>query len=398
RRIVAVAVGCALILVAGTWPQWQPRVSKSLSQTVKQSPAKPADATKASASVLIDTSMTPAVASSIVATDEAISPRPTPGPWPGSFWENDELVLASEKPIEISDVPLRKGQVIRARRGARAAVHVGRDGWRIDADEVRLNDVDFFATDPGTIALVTVMGRHVEFHGCSWQGSRESSGSAAIAWIEPSDSANAEDLLLCGELRLSDCLVQRVDAGIRREGRGAVLVELANVLHLGPGALLEVSDPPRGDDSLELIVSHVTLRDASALLLCRYDALPADPGQLIITAKDCALIPNADGGVVLFVGSAQPASLLRALEWTGHGSVIAQHAPLARWLDSEGVPHSAPDDAVAAAGLVRSDVGFAGEKTEGPSGSRIVRWQVPLQSTEPPGIRESRPLPAGTLR
>jgi serine/threonine-protein kinase len=393
RRATAIAVGCTLVLVAGTWPQWQSRFSKSLSQASQEKAAASTVATESVASTdQLDAT------SALSSPAKQVSPKRAPGPWAGSVWEGEDLVLAGDAPIEISDVPLRKGQVIRAPAGKRASVRVPHDGWRIDAEDVRIHDVDFYATVTDTPAIVTVASRRAEFRGCSWQGSIDSTNTAAVAWIEPLESPDDNQMLLCGELRLSDCLVQRVTAGLRRTARGSVLIELANVLHLGPGSLVELTEAPRADDSLELIVTHVTLRDASSLVACRYDALPAEPGSLIISAKDCALIPSADGCVVQFVGAAHPGGLLQLLEWTGHGSVVAEHAPLAMWVDGDGIAHAAADEAVQVAGLVRSDVGFAGDKSQGPSASRIVRWQVPLQSPEPPGIRESRPLPPGVLR
>jgi hypothetical protein len=36
-------------------------------------------------------------------------------------------------------------------------------------------------------------------------------------------------------------------------------------------------------------------------------------------------------------------------------------------------------------GLVRSPLEFAGPAEKGPAASRLVRWQGPLRSSEPPG-------------
>ncbi|HEX3658668.1 MAG TPA: hypothetical protein VHV55_22945, partial [Pirellulales bacterium] len=51
------------------------------------------------------------------------------------------------------------------------------------------------------------------------------------------------------------------------------------------------------------------------------------------------------------------------------------------------------EDSVQVAGLVRTPLGFAGDRERGAEASRVVRWQVPLQSPDPPGILEGR-LPA----
>jgi hypothetical protein len=50
------------------------------------------------------------------------------------------------------------------------------------------------------------------------------------------------------------------------------------------------------------------------------------------------------------------------------------------------------ESSLAIAGLVRSAVGFAGQSTGEPAASRLIRWQAPLQSADPPGI-DPAPLP-----
>jgi hypothetical protein len=42
---------------------------------------------------------------------------------------------------------------------------------------------------------------------------------------------------------------------------------------------------------------------------------------------------------------------------------------------------------------VRSDVQFAGAVESGPQACRIVRWQAPLRSPDPPGIDGGVPAP-----
>ncbi len=50
------------------------------------------------------------------------------------------------------------------------------------------------------------------------------------------------------------------------------------------------------------------------------------------------------------------------------------------------------ESSLSIAGLVRSAVGFAGQPSADPAGSRLIRWQAPLQSADPPGI-DPAPLP-----
>jgi hypothetical protein len=134
------------------------------------------------------------------------------------------------------------------------------------------------------------------------------------------------------------------------------------------------------------------------MLVCRYDQLPIEPGQIQIAMTDSALIPSDGSGLIVFDGATQPTTLLQAIAWSGQGSVLPRQAPLAIWRDANGTARAAADDSLAIEGLVRSEVGFAGEKTAGPSANRVIRWQVPLKSSEPPGIEEAKPLPTGVLR
>ncbi|MBI3837724.1 MAG: hypothetical protein HY288_07295, partial [Planctomycetia bacterium] len=55
------------------------------------------------------------------------------------------------------------------------------------------------------------------------------------------------------------------------------------------------------------------------------------------------------------------------------------------WHAADHQQHILPEDELDVAGLVRSDVAFAGEAEGAPAASRITRWQVPLRSSEPPG-------------
>ena len=52
---------------------------------------------------------------------------------------------------------------------------------------------------------------------------------------------------------------------------------------------------------------------------------------------------------------------------------------------------SIADDDLSVAGLVRSQIGFAGESLVVSADSRTVRWQGALQSSEPPGIDDRVP-------
>ena len=69
---------------------------------------------------------------------------------------------------------------------------------------------------------------------------------------------------------------------------------------------------------------------------------------------------------------------------------VSPETVIAAWRGSDGREEVLDDASVSIAGLVRSKVGFAGDAGSGPAASRIIRWQVPLRSTDPPGIDPAR--------
>jgi hypothetical protein len=58
---------------------------------------------------------------------------------------------------------------------------------------------------------------------------------------------------------------------------------------------------------------------------------------------------------------------------------------MALWRSGPRRQQNLPDDELEIAGLVRSEVEFAGGAEGPPSASRVIRWQVPLRSADPPG-------------
>jgi hypothetical protein len=311
-------------------------------------------------------------------------------------WEGKELVLTGNEPVKAATLTLQRPTTIRGKLGQRGVIAVGADGWHIAADEIRFENIDFVADELAAgNPMIRLAARRAEFIGCSWQQTI-AEPSTALAWNPPKNAA--AETILRGEIHLIDCLLQRVGGGIRTAGGAAVLIELANVLHLGPGPLVTLDEAPETGEAIELMATHVTLRDAQGLLACNCDAIPDEPGRFLIVTDDCVLVPATAAGLILFSGAHQPAPLLRSIEWKGQGSVVATQASLCVWRDNEGTLRGAADDQLHAAGLVRNDVTFSGANNHGPAGSRVVRWQAPRQSADPPGIRETKPLPSGMLR
>ena len=90
--------------------------------------------------------------------------------------------------------------------------------------------------------------------------------------------------------------------------------------------------------------------------------------------------------MLAFRDTAAPEPLLEAVRWTGQGSIVAPGSAVAGWIQADGRVVALDDSAASIAGLVRSEIEFAGAMTGDPAASRLIRWQAPLQSAIPPGI------------
>jgi hypothetical protein len=88
---------------------------------------------------------------------------------------------------------------------------------------------------------------------------------------------------------------------------------------------------------------------------------------------------------LIFSATQRPDALLAAIRWDGEGSLVTPHTAVALWRSGAKKQQVLPEDALDVAGLVRSEVEFAGQAEGPPSASRVTRWQVPLRSADPPG-------------
>jgi hypothetical protein len=113
-------------------------------------------------------------------------------------------------------------------------------------------------------------------------------------------------------------------------------------------------------------------------------------GPIAITASGCALAGTSRGGLISLVGAPSPAAQIGTIAWNGQGSVMSPRVPLLTSQGPSGGALPLADDALAVAGLVRGELEFAGRADGPPTDSRVMRWQVPLRSAEPPGADPDR--------
>jgi serine/threonine-protein kinase len=406
--VIATVAGAALALVVATWPMWG---AKWLQAARRPSPDAPpsllAQKSDEAEQLLSDpvahAAGAVAHASYIAESDDAAHSGAGPSD------AGPHVVLDTGQPLKLDTLALRPGQTVRGAAGQSAIVLVPYEGLTISAEDVRFENIDFVwdyavaaATSDREAALLRLETLRTTFHGCSFQARtrlRRPLGTTApaIVWHGPSISAAREFALPTGELKLTDCVLAGVSAAFACAGEGALMFQLSNVLHLGHGPLVELRRCRRNDEPMALSMSHVTLRGSDGLVVCRYDELEDEPGTLAIEASDCAFFPAPGAALIALDGAQRPGRVLEALQWTGQGSVVAVDAPLAVWRGVGGLVHEADESGVQVEGIVRTEVGFAGSADDGPAASRIVRWQVPLRSPEPPGIGDA-PLRLPSLR
>jgi len=109
------------------------------------------------------------------------------------------------------------------------------------------------------------------------------------------------------------------------------------------------------------------------------------PGEIAVTATACALVPEAEMPLIHVRGPQMPERLPASIRWSGQGSLLGPRTPVIVWSNAEGQRRILDESALSIAGLVRSEVAFAGKPSDDPAASRLVRWQAPLQSADPPG-------------
>jgi eukaryotic-like serine/threonine-protein kinase len=312
-----------------------------------------------------------------------------------------DLVLAADRPLAATSLDLRAGQRVRGASGRRVAILVPRAGLLVDKENVRFENIDFVwrhlpaandaqTSEPGAVQL---LASRAEFCGCSFQCEAGQPGPvSAIRWLYPARANQSDTSLPSGRLRLADCLLYRVGIGVDCRRVGAVAIELKNLLHLDAGPLVRLDHCPGADEPVSIGLGQVTLRAGGPLLECLLPRIEQQPGEITVLATACAFVPEAGVPLVRLTGAELPQQLLANVRWSGQGSLVTpQTAMIARY-GPNGQEQSVDESAISIAGLVRSEVGFAGAASGDPAASRLIRWQAPLQSADPPGI-DPAPLP-----
>jgi serine/threonine protein kinase len=388
---LAGAVCCLATLVAVVWPFWHGRSEQLAVGNEKGSGFRVQASESANPKSQIPNPKSTNPSSPVVPAAYQQEEKPPP-----------DLVLPAEKPLAVESLDLRRGQCVHGPSGKRAMLLVPRNGLAVNKEDVRFENIDFVwrhnadgAEDRANEepALVRLLAGRAEFRGCSFQASGHGATlPAAIRWMHPVSADEAATTLPSGRVRLTDCVLHHVGAGLDCRTAGALGIEIINSLHLGAGALLRLDHCPKSDEPVALSLAQVTLRGGGPLWECLVPQVDNQPGEVTIQAAACVFAPDVGTPLLRLCGPREPGRLLSSIRWTGQGSLVTPGAAICAWRQPNGRQETLDEGLLSIAGLVRGAVGFAGEASDDPAASRAVRWQAPLQSANPPGI-DPAPLP-----
>ncbi len=391
RNVAAAAVAAACLLVAGQWI-WHSRDSEVPEKSVAQANTYSRDVASAEPDTLASSADAKSGEPQLQHADAA--PHVDPAVRPASASESidsigvPDLVLDVAKPIRASDLRLKAGQRVRGQPGQRPMVVVSESPLRVAYDNVQFEGIDFVwhgdARNLGRpetkSTMILVAARGIEMRGCSF--STKGRGTpTAIRWRGSGSAAPQED----GELTFTDCVFRGVAAVVECRANAGITVALSNTLCIAAGPIVRTETGPGNGETIAISLDHTTTRGDCAVLDCVADAQASQPGLIVISVAESVLVTNPRGGLLVFRGEQRPDKLLRAIAWSGQGSLITAKTAVALWYPSGQSSQVLAEDDLAVAGLVRSDVEFAGPADGPPSMSRITRWQAPLQSIDPPG-------------
>jgi hypothetical protein len=309
--------------------------------------------------------------------------------------DTPDLVLEAGRAVDAETLAFRPGQHVHGPQGKRPSVVVRSAGLRVGVENVVFENLDF-AWEPtdrtrslpaSKLALIDLEASRAEFHGCRFQAvASGASRPVAIRWIYPATHADSVLALPSGRVQLKDCVLRGVDGAVDCQTAGAMALEAGNMLYLGAGPCFRLGHCPAADEPVVLVLSRVTLRGSGPLLECCYDAVAESPGSISIRAQQCAVLPRPDTAILQWRGNEPPARMAENTRWIGQGTLVGPKTVIAVWQPPTGPVRVLDESAVAIEGVVRSEVAFAGAAEAEASASRIVRWQVPLRSPDPPGF------------
>lgn len=316
---------------------------------------------------------------------------------PNAIKPEDVLLLPADRPLRLQKLAPRARQTVTGPEGQRPLVIVPPDGLEIDAAEVRFVNIDFLLTDNAfdprdqvdNPRLLRVTSSDVRFERCSFAVSKVEPGDdvAAVQWDSPANSSAQGELLPSGTLGFSQCVMRGLGCAIDGRREGALRIELSDCLIVDAGPIVRLNRLRRADEPFNLSVARCTLREIDALVEYAYQAPRRGVGQLAISTSDCVLAPRDGGALLQLLGTIDPGPIIERIRWQGAGSILPVDAPLAEWFYDDGPSERIDDDEIAASGLAREQIEFAGIASTGSEASTLAT---------PSGSHSSGSQPSGS--
>ncbi len=223
----------------------------------------------------------------------------------------------------------------------------------------------------------------------------------AAAW-KPLDASAATSKLVAFE----DCVFAGPSAAVY-VGGDAQLLSFSNCLKLGGGAFLHVAAVELAGRTLQVELSHVTLRDSGPLLRLLWPAgrsslLPQSAAfRLKVRARQCVFgLAPQKGSLLEWLGPDPGPSWLTGVELRGGGSLVPPNVGLASVVQlPEGERQPVPAERVNVEGLFAASFRFAGPVSSDWKTSLLTFYDTPRFDTRPPGVDPARlptlPRPTG---
>lgn len=392
----AATAGCLVSLAVTLWPQWSPYLTWPQQETVAktedvgatQEPTPvPSSANTPEAENTAAPALLPATSNDALPIPQAPSEVATAA---YDSAEDGALVIPADRPIHIKSLTLSPGQLVTGPPGKRPQVVVPADGLLIDVNNVRFRRIDFVAGiegNPAARTMIALQAEQVAFTACRFRGV-SGTNSTAINWKLSDGGSEIE--LSTGNLKLNDCVFENLAAGVHCPHDAALALAFVNTLHHGWGPLVTLSDLPRADAPISISLDQFTLRDAQSLLECRVSSTPSNAGPITIQSTRSVFTQRPGNPLVVFVGPQPNEAPWHLVRWHGQGSVVDSPLPLLGWRLEAGDVVSADEARLNVSGVVRGSIEFAGPSSRGVAGARVVGWNAPLRSPDPPGFDPTR--------
>lgn len=165
-------------------------------------------------------------------------------------------------------------------------------------------------------------------------------------------------------------------------------ISFANTLHHGRGALVQMPGPILPSRGLTVKLAQSTLREVGCLL--RLDNLnPRElQGLVQIELQNSVIdVASSQGAMFLLTGNESPLELLKLINVTGRGSILAPETPLAMWFDSHNRQlQPLKDTTLQIDGLMTTTYAFADPAGQRKSDSILISLDGPRMGSTLPGI------------